>query len=118
MIIEFLILTRAIVIALLVLSIWYTFQEGEIFGFVSYYGDNLPEKLQQPLFACNVCMTPWWGSLIYWLAVWLGLWPAYGIKAWLVTVIVAMGINAMINKLSPPDGTEDKPIIVENKNGK
>jgi hypothetical protein len=97
MTIELLILTRAAIIALLVLSIWYTFQEDEIFGFVSYYGEKyVPEKLQQPIFACNVCMTPWWGSLIYWALPWHGGW-----WVWLVTVIVAMGFNAALNKLTP-----------------
>lgn len=86
---------QIIIIALLVLSIWYTFQEGEIFGFVSVYGDRLPEKLQQPLFACNVCMSPYYGSVIYWL-----LWGNNWIE-WLVVVIGAMGLNAAINKLSP-----------------
>ncbi len=116
MTVEILILTRAPIIALLVLAIWYTFQEGEIFGFVSYYGDNLPDKLQQPIFGCNVCMTPWWGSLIYWVLHFLGFWDGKSIVVGIITVIVGMGINAAINKLSPPDGTADKPIIVENKN--
>jgi hypothetical protein len=116
--IELLILTRAPIIALLVLSIWYTFQEGEIFGFVSYYGDRLPDKLQQPIFACNVCMTFWWGSLLYWGLHLLRFWDGVGWKTWLVTVIVAMGINATINKLAPPDATEEKPLIIENKDGK
>jgi hypothetical protein len=87
-----------VIIALLVLSIWYTFQDDEIFGFVSYYGEkHIPEKLQQPVFACNVCMTPWWGSAIYWVLPWHH--PHW---AWyVVTVITAMGINAAINKLAP-----------------
>ena len=103
MTIELIILTRAIIIALLVLAIWYTFQEGEIFGFVSYYGDRLPDKLQQPLFACNVCMSPWWGSAIYWTLVGLKVWPDYGITVGLLTAMGAMGVNALINKLQPKE---------------
>lgn len=80
-----------IIISLLVLAIWYTFQEGEIFGFMQRYSDW---KIAPALFDCNVCMTPWWGSLLYVII--------YGINCkWPVVVFSAMGINAAINKLSP-----------------
>lgn len=89
---------------LLVLAIWYTFQEGEIFGFVSVWGDqHIHYKLQPPLYECNVCMTPWYGSVLYWVIPWQHvLWH------WPVVVIVAMGLNAALNKLQPqePDHEE------------
>lgn len=82
-----------IIIALLVLAIWYTMQEGEIFGFMQAYSNW---KIAPALFDCNVCMSPWWGSLLYVLI--------YGINwQWPVVVIAAMGLNAAINKLSPKD---------------
>lgn len=87
---------QIIIVALVVLSIWYTYQEGEIFGFVSVYGEKyIPEPLQQPLFACPICMTFWYGSAVYWL-VWGNGWVE-----WLLVVISAMGVNVAINKLSP-----------------
>lgn len=84
-------LEHAAIIALLVLAIWYTFQEGEIFGFVQRWDD----KVWFPaVFGCNVCMCPWHGSYLYVLI--------YGINwQWPVVVLAAMGINAGINKLSP-----------------
>jgi len=94
--VEIALVGKAFIIAMTVLSIWYTMQEGEIFGFVTKYGDKyIPEQIQPPLYSCNVCMTFWWGSGIYWL-VWRHNWVE-----WLIVVIVAMGINATINKLEP-----------------
>lgn len=84
-------LEPTIIISLLVLAIWYTFQEGEIFGFVQRWSYI---KAAPAIFECNVCMTPWWGSLLYVLI--------YGANwQWPVVVIAAMGVNAAINKLSP-----------------
>lgn len=84
-------LEHALIISLLVLAIWYTFQEGEIFGAVHRWED----KVWFPAaFGCNVCMSPYYGSALYVLI--------YGINwQWPVVVITAMGINAAINKLSP-----------------
>lgn len=88
-------LEHAIIIALLVLSIWYTMQEDEIFGKVGiWFKGNAPNEIHQPLFECNVCMTIWYGSVIYLIL--------YGINwQWPIVVITAMGINIVINKWSP-----------------
>lgn len=80
-----------IIISLLVLAIWYTFQEGEIFGFMQRFSHW---KIAPALFECNVCMSPYYGSVLYILI--------YGINwQWPVVVLSAMGVNAAINKLSP-----------------
>lgn len=92
-------LEHATIIALLVLSIWYTMQEGEIFGFMQQF-DHW--KIAPALFDCNVCMTPYYGSALYWLIPWqmLNL-PEASLIGWPIVVISAMGINAALNKLSP-----------------
>lgn len=88
-------LSPALIIALIVLSIHYTMQEGEIFSRLGdWFNNNLPEKIHAPVFECNVCMTPWYGSVIY-VLIWGVNWQ------WPVVVIAAMGINVAINKLSP-----------------
>jgi hypothetical protein len=94
---------KIVITALIVLSIWYSMQEGEIFGFVTEWGEkHIPEKLQQPLFACNVCLSPWYGSVIYWGLGWLRPeWWSTDWVEWIVVVIGAMGVNAAINKLAP-----------------
>ena len=86
-------LQQSAIIALLVLAIWYTYQEGEIFGFVQKWEIRIGKPFQA-MFGCNVCMSPWYGSVLY-LVIWGVSWQ------WPVVVISAMGINAAINKLSP-----------------
>lgn len=95
-------LEHAAIISLIVLSIWYVFQEGEIFGALgTWLYNNLPNKIHPAVFECNVCMTAWYGSAIYLIL--------YGINwQWPVVVISAMGMNIVINKWSPDkDGSVD-----------
>lgn len=96
-------LEHATIIALLVLSLWYTLQDGEIFGGIGNWMYKVfPKKMHPPLFECNVCCTPWYGSALYWLIPWqqIGL-PQSTLIGWPVTIIAAMGIQVVINKLSP-----------------
>lgn len=103
-------LEHAAIIALLVLSIWYTYQEGEIFGFVQRWSNW---KIAPALFECNVCMSPYYGSALYWLIPWEQLrLPAATHIGWPIVVITAMGINAALNKLTPDKGA---PNLTENK---
>lgn len=96
-------LEHAAIIALLVLSIWYVMQEGEIFAKLGdFMYKHTPKKIHPALFECNVCMTPHYGTALYWLIPWqqIGL-PEATLIGWPVTIIVAMGIQVVINKLSP-----------------
>lgn len=96
-------LEKSIIISLLVLSIHYTMQEGEIFeGLGKWFERILPEPIHPAVFVCNVCMSPWYGSLLYWLIPWqkIGLQQSTLI-GWPVAIIVAMGFNILINKWSP-----------------
>lgn len=89
---------QAFIIALLVLSIWYTMQPDEIFVKLGdWLEDRLPEKIHQPVFDCSICMCPWYGSLLYWLIPW-----QHNIWQWPIVVITAMGVNIIIHKWSPP----------------
>ena len=98
---------KSLIIALLVLSIHYTMQEGEIFERLSkLFEKYLPEAIHPAVFACPICMVFWHGGLLYWLVPWgkLGIPPTTG-SIWqlLITVITAMGINIVIVKLWPND---------------
>jgi hypothetical protein len=96
-------LEHAAIIALLVLSIWYTMQEGEIFEKLGFwFSKNLPKKIHPAVFECNICMTIWYGSAIYWLFPWerLGFGEPRLIE-WPIVVIGAMALNIVINKWSP-----------------
>lgn len=87
---------QSIIVALIVLSIHYTLQPGEIFGRLGDWLERkLPKAIHKPVFDCNVCMTMWYGSAIYW-AIWGAGW-----LEWLIVVITAMGINILINKWAP-----------------
>lgn len=94
---------KSLIIALLVLSIWYTMQEGEIFeGLGKWFERVLPEQIHPAVFACNVCLSPWYGTVLYWLIPWekVGIQESTLI-GWPVAIIVAMGFNIVINKWSP-----------------
>lgn len=93
---------KSLIIALLVLSIHYTLQDGEIFeGLGKWFEKVLPEAIHPAVFACNVCMSFWYGTALYWLIPWAktGI-QASTLIAWPVCVIVAMGFNIVINKWS------------------
>lgn len=89
-------MTHIIIIFFIVLAIWYTMQPKEIFEQLGYFLKLiLPKKLWPPVFECNVCMTPWYGSIVYWILPWERsfIW-------WLPVVIAAMGLQVVLNKLS------------------
>jgi len=67
-------------------------QEGEIFGKVQWIKLG---KLSDPLRDCPVCMVPWYGSIIYWVFYHGGL------GNFVLTIIPAMGLNAVLVKLFP-----------------
>ena len=87
----------ALIISLIVIAINLTFQEGEIFGFVSKYGERLPEKLQKPLFSCPICMVPWYGIPVYLIGYYLNLSPFADIRIQFIAfvIMIAIGINTV-----------------------
>lgn len=87
---------KIVIISLVVFAIWYTMQEGEIFGTLGkWFYNNLPKKIHNPIFDCSVCMAPWYGSLIYWTVM-----PGT-LKEWPIVVISSMGLNVVITRLWP-----------------
>lgn len=96
-------LEKSVIISLLTLSIWYTMQEGEIFeGLGKWFEKHLPEQIHPAVFACNVCMSVWYGTFLYWLIPWqkVGI-TGNALLEWPLVIIAAMGINIVINKWSP-----------------
>lgn len=99
-------LVAALIIALIVLSIHYTMLDGEIFGKLgNWFAKHLPEKIHPSVFECNVCMTPWYGTPLYLLLFQKGDAPWWYIFP---TLLVAMGINVVINKWAPKEEIEIK----------
>lgn len=88
---------KIIITSLLVMAIWSTMWEGMIFAFVRKWGEVHLGKLREPVYDCPICMTFWYGSAIYYL-LWRNSWIE-----WVVVVVAAMGLNAVLVKLFPDD---------------
>lgn len=90
---------NAFIIAMVVYFIHATFWPTQIFGGIALWlEDRMPEKLTMPLFNCPICMTPWWGTLIYLIG---GLWDNGHFKdqqleTIILTVFCAAGINTIL----------------------
>lgn len=90
---------KILIISFIVMAIWASMLEGEIFGKIRKLGnkDN-PKFFEKPLYDCPVCMTPYYGSIAYWLIY--GLWlHAASWQEWIVVVLAAMGLNAILVNL-------------------
>lgn len=86
---------QSLFIALSVLAIWATMWDVMIFGFIRRYCETYyPEKICMVIFDCPVCMTPWYGSVIYFFK--------YGVTEDMFWVILmAMGWNVLVVKFLP-----------------
>lgn len=84
---------QILVVSLIVIAIWYTMLDGEIFGRLgNWFVVNLPAWAHNPAFDCPVCMVPWYGTVICLLL---------GYPWW--TIFPAMGLNVIIVKIWRPD---------------
>lgn len=115
-------LERIVIISTIVFAIWYTMQDGEIFGALgNWYDKHLPEKLKAPVFDCPVCMVPWYGTPLFLFFFvlypsgwnWEYVFTKYLPQEWpllLMTILSSTGLNAIINKMFPPEEDwEDEP---------
>jgi hypothetical protein len=79
---------HALVIALIVLFLHSCTWDGEIFEGVKRL--IKPEKkISKPIYGCPICMTPWWGTLIYWIFF------HSSVQDWLLTVGAAAGMSVI-----------------------
>lgn len=79
---------QAIIIALIVLFLHATTWDGHIFEGIRKLVDE-DSKISKPIYNCPICMTPWWGTLIYWLFFNISL------IDWLLTVGAASGFGVL-----------------------
>ena len=114
-------LTSAFIIALIVYFIKATTWKGMIFYGVIEKLNGLPKKLKKPLFECPICMTPWWGIVIYLVGHYAGLeeFNELTFQRLIFTVFAAAGINTLfliLNKiydtLATHEQKEKKPEII------
>lgn len=79
---------NAFIIAMIVLFLNSTTWEGMIFENINKI--LKPKwKISSPIYNCPICMTPWWGTLIYWLFIGISC------QDWLFVVGCASGINVI-----------------------
>lgn len=77
-----------IYIALIILFLHSCTWEGMIFNGIKYVVS--PEGwLYKPLYGCPICMTPWWGTLIYWIFFHISF------QDWLLQVGGASGLSVV-----------------------
>ena len=83
-------IAHALVISLTVLFIYKTFTEGMIFHFVyKWFKTWLYKPLWKPIFSCPICMTPYYGTVMYFIL--------YNISVldWIFTIFTAAGMNCV-----------------------
>jgi len=81
---------HALIISLTVLFVYMICTEGMIFHFVyKWFKTWLPQYLWKPIFSCPICMTPYYGTIIY-----LILYKISWID-WTFTITTAGGLNCV-----------------------
>lgn len=92
------VIEQIFVIAFIVLAINSTMWEGNIFSFIKRFGDkHLPVFIQKPLYDCYICSVPYYGSVAYYFIY------QHELKTWVITIIGAMGVNAVFFLISNKD---------------
>jgi hypothetical protein len=79
---------NSLVIALIIFFLHATTWDTHIFsGIRKLISED--SMISKPIYNCPICMTPWWGSLIYWLFF------AHSFTDWLLTVGAAAGLSVI-----------------------
>lgn len=106
---------KILIISLATIGYCCTFWPDMIFEKIGdWMEEHFPEWFNKPTWNCYICCVPWFGSAIYWLLMphctkyisWDG-----NIFEWLLTVIPAMGLNAIISELTKKK--EPEPPLIE-----
>lgn len=106
-------LESALIVAFIVYFLKATTWKGMIFYELTEKLEHWPEFVRKPLYECPVCMTPWWGIVIYFLGYLAGL-PEFAdisFQRILFTVFTASGINTVfliLNKIYDTLFTHDE----------
>lgn len=79
----------ALTISLIILFLHACTWEGMIFYPLTEILPSDRGWLWKPVYGCPICMTPWWGSLIYWLFFHVS------IADWLLSVGCAGGLSVL-----------------------
>src|SRR5687768_3689670 len=111
-------IASAFVIATIVYFIKVTTWPGHIWEKVGFWAEKkLPPKLYKPFIGCPVCMTPWWGTIIYIIGHVLKIqgFEDFRVQYIIFTIFVAAGINSVILMFNKMYDTAKKEEKVLNK---
>lgn len=91
-------LTQAFIIAFIVYFLKATTWKGMIFYQPKERLEKLPYFIRMPFFECPICMTPWWGLVVYLIAHFVGIeeFKELNLARLIFTIAVASGINTVI----------------------
>lgn len=91
---------NAFIIALIIMFIKATFWPGMIFEKVGeFFEKTLGEYWNKPVTGCNICMTPYYGTVFYLLFHYLGV-EGFSEISWVnwgLTILVAGGFSTLFN---------------------
>src|SRR5580765_7085282 len=88
------IIQQAFIIFCIVITLWCCMLNGMILGFIGDWGDtHLPDWAKHIIYDCGVCMTPYYGSLAYWI-IFGNSW-----QEWILVILVAMGMATIFVKM-------------------
>lgn len=92
-------LTHAFIISFIVLFIHATTWKGMICDWVPELMKNMPTVIRKPLFACPVCMTPWWGTIIMIMMAVKGTLVINSFSQLIHTLFAAAGITLVLSTI-------------------
>lgn len=79
---------NSLIISLIILFLHSTTWDGHIFEKIRKWIKE-DSKISKPIYNCPICMTPWWGTLIYWLFMHISF------VDYLLTVGAASGLSVI-----------------------
>lgn len=101
---------RILIIALTVLFIHITTWKGMINEWFLNLSRPWPEWIRKPLLSCPICMTPWWGALLFLI----GAVQFVSILDSIIVLFAAGGLNAVLIYVISSDKEEIKDLKEKN----
>ena len=80
--------------------------EGMILERVADVTYNWPAWIRKPLFDCPICMAPWWGIVVYTIAVLSGHLQQLSTPMLVIALFAAGGLNVVLSSFISEPETE------------
>lgn len=87
---------KIFIVTLIVWGVHVLFWDSMILGFISrWLMYRIPVFIIKPLYACPVCMTPYYGTIVY-IIMW-----KFDVADWGLTLFASMGLSGIIVSFIP-----------------